>query len=61
VVNQRVQLSCQDPTTTPDDGGVLVLDDTGEPTDGPATDHVVASISGLVGKVGNAIAIHNLG
>jgi hypothetical protein len=59
VVNQRVQLSCQD-----HDPGRWRRAGAGrhrDPTDGPATDHVVASISGLVGKVDNAIAIHNLG
>jgi hypothetical protein len=45
VNDQRVRRLCEDPATAPHDGGVVVLDDTGDRKDGTATAHVAASIS----------------
>jgi hypothetical protein len=55
VNHRRVQLLCQDPATAPHDGGVLVIDDTGDRKDGSATAHVARQYLGSVGKVDNGI------
>jgi hypothetical protein len=55
VNERRVQLLCQDPATAPHDGGVLVIDDTGDRKDGTATAHVARQYLGSVGKVDNGI------
>jgi SRSO17 transposase len=55
VNDRRVQLLCQDPATAPHDGGVLVLDDTGDRKDGSATAHVARQYLGSVGKIDNGI------
>jgi SRSO17 transposase len=55
VNDRRVQLWCQDPATAPHDGGVLVLDDTGDRKDGTATAHVARQDLGSVGKIDNGI------
>jgi hypothetical protein len=55
-VNQRrVQLLCEDPATAPHDGGVLVVDDTGDRKDGTRTAHVARQYLGSVGKIDNGI------
>src|SRR5215213_2633626 len=55
VNDRRVQLLCEDPATAPHDGGVLVIDDTGDRKDGSATAHVARQYLGSVGKVDNGI------
>jgi hypothetical protein len=55
VNDQRVQVLCQDPATAPHDGGVLVIDDTGDRKDGTATAHVARQYLGSVGKIDNGI------
>jgi SRSO17 transposase len=55
VNDQRVQLLFEDPATAPDDGGVLVIDDTGDRKDGTATAHVARQYLGSVGKIDNGI------
>jgi hypothetical protein len=55
VNDQRVQLLCENPATTPHDAGVLVLDDTGDRKDGTATAHVARQYLGSVGKIDNGI------
>jgi SRSO17 transposase len=55
VNDRRVRLLCQDPATAPHDGGVLVLDDTGDRKDGTATAHVARQYLGSVGKIDNGI------
>jgi hypothetical protein len=55
VNDQRVQLLCENPATAPDDGGVLVIDDTGDRRDGTATAHVARQYLGSVGKIDNGI------
>jgi len=51
----RVRLLCQDLTTAPHSAGVLVLDDTGDRKDGPATAHVARQYLGSVGKIDSGI------
>ena len=55
VNDRRVQLLCEDPATAPHDGGVLVIDDTGDRKDGTATAHVARQYLGSVGKIDNGI------
>jgi DDE superfamily endonuclease len=56
VVNdRRVRLLREDAATAPHDGGVLVLDDTGDRKDGTATAHVARQYLGSVGKIDNGI------
>src|SRR5512132_3423518 len=55
VNDQRVQLLREDSATAPHDGGVLVLDDTGDRKDGTATAHVARQYLGSVGKIDNGI------
>ena len=55
VNDRRVQVLCEDPATAPHDGGVLVLDDTGDRKDGTATAHVARQYLGSVGKIDNGI------
>jgi DDE superfamily endonuclease len=55
VNQQRVRALCEDPATAPHDGGVLVVDDTGDRKDGTATAHVARQYLGSVGKVDNGI------
>jgi SRSO17 transposase len=56
VVNdRRVRLLGEDPATAPHDGGVLVVDDTGDRKDGTATAHVARQYLGSVGKIDNGI------
>ena len=55
VNDQRVRRLCEDPATAPHDGGVLVLDDTGDRKDGTATAHVARQYLGSVGKIDNGI------
>jgi hypothetical protein len=55
-VNQRrVEWLCQNPATAPHQGGVLVVDDTGDRKDGTATAHVARQYLGSVGKIDNGI------
>jgi SRSO17 transposase len=44
-----------DPATAPHPEGVLVIDDSGDPTDGTATAHVGRQWLGRLGKTGNAV------
>jgi hypothetical protein len=48
VNQQRVRSLCEDPATAPHDGGVLVVDDTGDRKDGTATAHVARQYLGSV-------------
>lgn len=52
---RRLELLLIDPATAPHDGGVLVIDDTGDRKDGRKTAHVARQWLGSVGKVENGI------
>jgi SRSO17 transposase len=52
---RRLELLLADPATAPHDGGVLVIDDTGDRKDGRATAHVAPQYLGSRGKVENGI------
>ena len=55
-VNQRrLELLLGDPATRPHEGGVLVIDDTGDRKDGRHTAHVARQYLGSVGKTDNGI------
>ena len=55
-VNQRrLELLFANPATRPHDGGVLVIDETGDRKAGNKTDHVARQYLGSVGKVDNGI------
>ncbi|MGH3170920.1 MAG: transposase, partial [Trebonia sp.] len=47
---RRLELLLADPATAPDDGGVLVIDDSGDRKDGTATAHVGRQWLGRYGK-----------
>src|SRR5215207_1354887 len=55
VNERRVELLCENPATAPHQGGVLVVDDTGDRKDGTATAHVARQYLGSVGKIDNGI------
>ena len=52
---RRLELLLAAPATAPHDGGVLVIDDTGDRKDGRATAHVAPQYLGSRGKVENGI------
>ncbi|MFD8565004.1 IS701 family transposase [Streptosporangium canum] len=55
VNERRLALIAADPMTAPHPGGVLVIDDSGDPKDGHATDHVSRQWLGRLGKTDNGI------
>lgn len=52
---RRVELLRQDPATAPDDGGVLVIDETGDRKWGTKTAHVGRQYLGSIGKVDSGV------
>jgi len=52
---RRLELLCADLPTRPHDGGVLVIDETGDRKDGKQTAHVAPQYLGSVGKIANGI------
>jgi len=55
VNERRLELLFANPATAPHDGGVLVVDETGDRKEGNKTDHVARQYLGSVGKVDNGI------
>jgi SRSO17 transposase len=54
---RRLELLMADPVTAPHEGGVLVVDDSGDRKDGHATAHVARQYLGSVGKTDNGIVV----
>src|SRR5918998_2918237 len=52
---RRLELLCRDPATRPHDGGVLIIDETGDRKDGTKTAHVAHQYLGSVGRIANGI------
>jgi hypothetical protein len=52
---RRLELLRADPATAPHDGGVLVIDDSGDRKDGTKTAHVGRQWLGRYGKTGNGV------
>ncbi|WP_373464597.1 IS701 family transposase [Streptomyces sp. V4I2] len=52
---RRLELLLADPATAPHDGGVLVIDDSGDRKDGGATAHVGKQYLGSVGKIDRGV------
>ncbi len=52
---RRLELLCADIPTRPHDGGVLIIDETGDRKDGKQTAHVAPQYLGSVGKIANGI------
>ncbi|WP_260695260.1 transposase [Streptomyces sp. IB201691-2A2] len=52
---RRLQLLLADPATAPHDGGVLVIDESGDRKDGGATAHVGKQYLGSVGKIDRGV------
>src|ERR671931_1877654 len=52
---RRLELACADPATTPHEGGVLVIDDSGDRKAGTQTAHVARQYLGSIGKIDNGI------
>lgn len=52
---RRVALLCADPTTAPDDAGVLVIDESGDRKWGTKTAHVGRQYLGSIGKVDSGV------
>jgi SRSO17 transposase len=57
VNDRRLELLAADPATAPHEGGVLVIDDSGDREDGHATAHVARQYLGSVGKTDNGIVV----
>ena len=55
VNDRRLELLIGDPATRPHDGGVLVIDETGDRKDGTKTAHVAHQYLGAVGRIANGI------
>jgi SRSO17 transposase len=53
--DRRLALLAADPATAPHPGGVLVVDDSGDRSDGHATAHVARQYLGSVSKTNNGI------
>jgi SRSO17 transposase len=53
---RRLEAALADPATAPHDGGALVLDDTGDRTDGTRTAYVGRQYLGSWGKVESGVA-----
>ena len=52
---RRLEVLMRDPATRPHDGGVLVIDETGDRKDGTKTAHVAHQYRGSVGRIANGI------
>jgi SRSO17 transposase len=52
---RRLELLLADPATAPHDGGMLVIDDSGDLKDGSATAHVGKQYLGSVGKINRGV------
>jgi SRSO17 transposase len=52
---RRLALLLRDPVTRPHDGGVLIIDETGDRKDGTKTTHVAPHYLGSVGRIANGI------
>jgi SRSO17 transposase len=52
---RRLELLLADPATRPHDGGVLIIDETGDRKDGTKTAHVAPQYLGSVGRIANGI------
>lgn len=52
---RRLEVVTRDPATRPHDGGVIVIDETGDCKDGTKTAHVAHQYLGLVGRIANGI------
>jgi SRSO17 transposase len=52
---RRLELLLADPATRPHEGGVLVIDETGDRKDGTKTAHVAHQYLGSVGRIANGI------
>ena len=55
VNDRRLELLIGDPATRPHDGGVLIIDETGDRKDGTKTAHVAHQYLGSVGRIANGI------
>ena len=55
ITARRLELLLADPATRPHDGGVLIIDETGDRKDGTKTAHVAHQYLGAVGKIANGI------
>jgi SRSO17 transposase len=53
--DRRLELLLADPATAPHGGGVLVIDDSGDRTDGVKTAHVGHQYLGRYGKTGSGV------
>ncbi len=53
--DRRLELLCRDPITRPHDGGVLVIDETGDRKDGTKTAHIAHQYLGSVRRIANGI------
>lgn len=51
----RLEMLWDDPQTTPHEGGVLIIDETGDRKDGTKTAHVAHQYLGSIGKIANGI------
>lgn len=52
---RRVDMLRENPATKPHEGGVLVIDETGDRKDGAKTDHVAHQYLGSIGRIANGI------
>jgi SRSO17 transposase len=55
VNRRRVELMLDDPKTSPEEGGALVIDETGDRKDGTKTAHVGRQYLGGIGKIDNGV------
>jgi SRSO17 transposase len=55
VNRRRMQLMLEDRRTAPDEGGALVIDETGDRKDGTKTAHVGKQYLGSIGKIDNGV------
>jgi SRSO17 transposase len=55
VNRRRAQLMLEDRRTAPDEGGALVIDETGDRKDGTKTAHVGKQYLGSIGKIDNGV------
>jgi hypothetical protein len=55
ITDRRLELLIADPTTRPHEGGVLVIDETGDRKDGTKAAHVAHQDRGSVGRLANGI------
>jgi DDE superfamily endonuclease len=55
ICERRLEMLFREPATSPHEGGVLVIDETGDRKDGNKTDHVARQYLGSIGKVDNGI------